>query len=440
MPPWKPEPNFGSFHDERQAERAGDQDARRLGRAGAPEGDRRTGSRRRSSPRAGSSARPTWCSRSPSRSRFPAEGTRRLSLLRDPDPDRFGQDARGRRVPAGQSQGRPPRLAVPRQHRARLGLATRSTRAPAIPASADRASCQPAGWADGPPGLCPGSCPTASASSSARGATWSSRSTTIPTASPRPTSRPSASTTPERRPGRSSPASPSGRATSTSRRAKRAITWPRRASRLPADVQVIGITPHMHYIGKEMKVVAQTPDGKTVPLIWIKDWDFNWQGQYQYTSAVPLPKGSVIKLDAYYDNSRRTPATRAGRPSAFAGASRRPTRCACWAFRSSPTTSPTCARSPPCAETVSWDGTPGTSRDTRPHGSNRSTERKQTKIGSFAIPERFKEILGPFDQDGDGRHFRPRKSMTCQRPWPRRVRQAVHLRRRALREKSDPAK
>ena len=72
---------------------------------------------------------------------------------------------------------------------------------------------------------------------------------------------------------------------------------------LPVDAQAIGIAPHMHYIGKEMKVVAQTPDGKTIPLIWIKDWDFNWQGQYQYRSPIKLPKGTVVKLDAYYDNS-----------------------------------------------------------------------------------------------------------------------------------------
>ena len=73
------------------------------------------------------------------------------------------------------------------------------------------------------------------------------------------------------------------------------------------DVQAIGIAPHMHYIGKEMKVVAETPDGKTIPMIWIKDWDFNWQGQYQYSTPVKLPKGTVIKLDAYYDNSADNP-------------------------------------------------------------------------------------------------------------------------------------
>ena len=67
---------------------------------------------------------------------------------------------------------------------------------------------------------------------------------------------------------------------------------------LPVDVEAIGIAPHMHYIGKEMKVVAESPDGKTVPLIWIKDWNFNWQGQYQYQTPVKLAKGSVIKLEA----------------------------------------------------------------------------------------------------------------------------------------------
>ena len=76
---------------------------------------------------------------------------------------------------------------------------------------------------------------------------------------------------------------------------------------LPVNARAIGITPHMHYIGIEMKVVAETTDGKAVPLIWIKDWDFNWQGQYQFRTPVVLPKGTVIRLDAYYDNSADNP-------------------------------------------------------------------------------------------------------------------------------------
>lgn len=76
---------------------------------------------------------------------------------------------------------------------------------------------------------------------------------------------------------------------------------------LPVPVNLIGVTPHMHYIGKEMKVVATTPDGKKIPLIWIKDWDFRWQGQYLYRGAVRLPAGTRIDMDSSYDNSDENP-------------------------------------------------------------------------------------------------------------------------------------
>jgi len=76
---------------------------------------------------------------------------------------------------------------------------------------------------------------------------------------------------------------------------------------LPCDAEVYGIGPHMHLIGREMKVVAATPDGKEVPMIWIKDWDFNWQGGYAYKEPLKLPKGTVLKMEAYYDNSKDNP-------------------------------------------------------------------------------------------------------------------------------------
>jgi hypothetical protein len=76
---------------------------------------------------------------------------------------------------------------------------------------------------------------------------------------------------------------------------------------LPMDLTVEGITPHMHLLGKEMKVTATQPDGSLVPLIWIKDWDFNWQGQYRYAQPVKLPKGTRLDLRAVYDNSADNP-------------------------------------------------------------------------------------------------------------------------------------
>jgi len=44
-----------------------------------------------------------------------------------------------------------------------------------------------------------------------------------------------------------------------------------------------------------------------VPLIWIKDWDFNWQGQYRYDSPIKLPKGTEIDMQYTYDNSASNP-------------------------------------------------------------------------------------------------------------------------------------
>lgn len=76
---------------------------------------------------------------------------------------------------------------------------------------------------------------------------------------------------------------------------------------VPRDVDLFGITPHAHYLGKEMKIDAHLPDGTTKPLIWIRDWDFNWQGQYRYQNLVHLPKDTRIDLEYVYDNSPGNP-------------------------------------------------------------------------------------------------------------------------------------
>ena len=76
---------------------------------------------------------------------------------------------------------------------------------------------------------------------------------------------------------------------------------------VPGDIDLIGITPHAHLLCKDMKVNARLPDGKVEPLIWIKDWDFNWQGQYRYAEPVHLPKGTRIEMRYVYDNSTANP-------------------------------------------------------------------------------------------------------------------------------------
>ena len=76
------------------------------------------------------------------------------------------------------------------------------------------------------------------------------------------------------------------------------------------DVHAVGIYPHMHLLGREMTVTVTYPDGTSRPLLRIDDWDFHWQGGYDYVQPVPLPGGSRVDVVAIYDNSegnRRNP-------------------------------------------------------------------------------------------------------------------------------------
>jgi hypothetical protein len=76
---------------------------------------------------------------------------------------------------------------------------------------------------------------------------------------------------------------------------------------LPVDVKVYGAAAHAHYLAKEIKATATLPDGSVKPLIWIQDWDFNWQENYTYKQSFVLPKGTRIDAMLRYDNSADNP-------------------------------------------------------------------------------------------------------------------------------------
>lgn len=76
---------------------------------------------------------------------------------------------------------------------------------------------------------------------------------------------------------------------------------------LPVDFEVRDIWGHMHMIGKELKVWAQLPDGKTKDMLLISDWDFNWQDTYRYKQPFILPKGTVVHSEWTWDNTAENP-------------------------------------------------------------------------------------------------------------------------------------
>jgi len=72
---------------------------------------------------------------------------------------------------------------------------------------------------------------------------------------------------------------------------------------LPTDVDVIGVLPHAHYLCREMRGFATLPNGKKEWLIWIRNWDFNWQGDYRYKQPLLLLKGTQLQMQFVYDNT-----------------------------------------------------------------------------------------------------------------------------------------
>ena len=85
---------------------------------------------------------------------------------------------------------------------------------------------------------------------------------------------------------------------------------------VPVNSRFIAILPHMHLLGREIKVEAVLPDGSRRPLIYIDDWDFEWQNTYYFKEQIPLPRGTRIELTSIYDNSADNPRNPSNPPRA----------------------------------------------------------------------------------------------------------------------------
>lgn len=71
--------------------------------------------------------------------------------------------------------------------------------------------------------------------------------------------------------------------------------------------KILGVAPHMHLLGKQIKVELTRPNEPAQCLINVPSWDFNWQGSYLYQSPIAVPGGSSLKLTCTFDNSADNP-------------------------------------------------------------------------------------------------------------------------------------
>jgi hypothetical protein len=65
--------------------------------------------------------------------------------------------------------------------------------------------------------------------------------------------------------------------------------------------------PHMHVLGRQIKVTMTPPGGKTTTLIDIDDWDYNWQETYFLEQPIKFKQGTKFNVEAVYDNSAKNP-------------------------------------------------------------------------------------------------------------------------------------
>ncbi len=73
--------------------------------------------------------------------------------------------------------------------------------------------------------------------------------------------------------------------------------------------RVENFQPHMHLRGKAMSMEAILPNGQTMMLSNVDRFNFNWHLNYVYADdAAPLlPKGTILKITSWYDNTAANP-------------------------------------------------------------------------------------------------------------------------------------
>ncbi|MDP6414498.1 MAG: hypothetical protein QGG54_05635, partial [Gammaproteobacteria bacterium] len=75
------------------------------------------------------------------------------------------------------------------------------------------------------------------------------------------------------------------------------------------DILLLAIAPHSHYRGKAVKVELQLPGvDERETLLWVPNYDFNWQFHYEYQEPRFLPAGSKYHVTWWFDNSADNPA------------------------------------------------------------------------------------------------------------------------------------
>jgi len=75
---------------------------------------------------------------------------------------------------------------------------------------------------------------------------------------------------------------------------------------LKENTLITNFQPHFHLRGKAMQVEAILPDGSVQIISYVDNFNFNWMTNYIFAdeAAPAFPKGTIIHVSAYYDNTK----------------------------------------------------------------------------------------------------------------------------------------
>ncbi len=76
-----------------------------------------------------------------------------------------------------------------------------------------------------------------------------------------------------------------------------------KSRRFDKDALLYSMNPHMHLRGKWMRYSARYPDGTEELLLNVPNYRFDWQCDYDLQEPKRLPKGTVLVVEAAWDNS-----------------------------------------------------------------------------------------------------------------------------------------
>ncbi|HEX3683249.1 MAG TPA: cytochrome c [Bryobacteraceae bacterium] len=71
-----------------------------------------------------------------------------------------------------------------------------------------------------------------------------------------------------------------------------------RSRKLDRSFLLAGIRPEPVAELTSARIVAQLPNGRTLPLVWLFHYDPKWRQAFRFRAPISLPAGSVVEADA----------------------------------------------------------------------------------------------------------------------------------------------